>query len=182
MAAKGNSKIHVTGASCTGVTTLGAALAEALSVPLIDTDDYFWLPTEPPFTGKRPAAERVALIRAAQGENGWVVSGSLDGWGDALIEQAELLVFLTAPTPVRLARLKRRERERFGDRIGPGGDMEGIHLGFMDWAAQYDMAGFIGRSRARHEAWLVEQPTPVLRLVGTGPVAEQVERVLEALG
>ena len=177
----GRVKIHVTGAACSGVTTLGAALAEALGVPLVDTDEFFWLPAEPPFSQKRPAAERVELIAAAQGPAGWLLSGSLDGWGDPLIEDADLLVFLITPTPVRLARLKRRERARFGDRIGPGGDMEAIHRGFLDWAAQYDDPGFVGRSRARHEAWLGEQRAPVLRLSGTRPADALVAEVLAAL-
>jgi NAD(P)-dependent dehydrogenase (short-subunit alcohol dehydrogenase family) len=35
-------RIHVTGASGSGVTTLGRALADALALPHHDTDDYFW--------------------------------------------------------------------------------------------------------------------------------------------
>lgn len=180
-AGQGSTKIHITGAACSGVSTLGAALSDSLSLPLIDIDDYFWLPAEVPFSSKRPVGERVELIRAAQGKTGWVLAGSLDGWGDALVEKADLIVFLTAPTPVRLARLKRREIARFGPRIGPGGDMETIHSGFLDWAARYDEPGFIGRSRARHEAWLEDQSARILRLPGTRPVESLTEEVLTAL-
>jgi len=174
-------KVHITGASCSGVSTLGVALAETLAVPHLDTDDYFWLPTDPPFSEKRPVPERVDLIREAQGGAGWVLSGSLDGWGDELVDKADLVVFLATPTPVRLARLKRREHTRFGDRIGPGGDMEVLHRGFLTWSAQYDEPGFMGRSRARHEAWLAEVQGPVLRLFGTLPVVDLVNEVMQAL-
>lgn len=175
-------RIHITGAACTGTTTLGAALAKALNVPHLDTDDFYWRRTELPYTDKRPAAERLALMRAALGEDGWVISGSLDGWGDALVAEADLIVFLTAPTAVRLARLKTRERRRFGARIEPGGDMEHIHASFLVWAAQYDDSGFTGRSRLRHETWLAEQDKPVLRLDALRPVEELVRRVTRALG
>jgi adenylate kinase family enzyme len=41
-------RIHITGASGAGVTTLGRASANALAIPHHDTDDYFWQPTRPP--------------------------------------------------------------------------------------------------------------------------------------
>lgn len=175
-------RIHITGAAGTGVSTLGLALAEALAVPMIDTDEAYWLPTDPRFTTKRPIAERVAHIRAAQGAGGWVVAGSLCGWGDPAIETADLIVFLSVPTAQRIARLRRRERAWYGDRIAPGGDMARIHAEFIAWAAQYDDPHFTGRSRAMHESWLIEQSAPVLRLDGTGDVARLVAQVCAALG
>lgn len=174
-------RIHITGASCTGTTTLGRLLAEALGLPLVDTDEFYWRPTELPYTSKRPVSERLALMRAAMGEDGWIISGSLDGWGDTLVADADLIVFLTAPMAVRLARLKARERRRFGGRIGPGGDMEHVHASFLVWAAQYDDAGFTGRSRLRHETWLAEQNVPVLELDGLRPPEDLAERVISAL-
>ena len=38
-------RIHILGASGSGTTTLGRALAERLQCRHFDTDDYFWLPT-----------------------------------------------------------------------------------------------------------------------------------------
>jgi adenylate kinase family enzyme len=175
-------RIHITGAACTGTTTLGQYLADALGVVHLDTDDYYWHPTDPPYTDKRPAAERLALMRAALGDHGWIISGSLDGWGDSLIENVDLVVFLTAPAALRLARLKARERHRFGNRIAPGGDMERLHASFLNWAAQYDDSGFTGRSRLRHETWLAERPSPVLRLDALRPPDELAEQVLRVLG
>ena len=175
-------RIHITGASGSGVSTLGKALAETLAVPLVDSDDAYWLPTNPRFTTKRPVPERLAWLREAQGAGGWVVAGSLCGWGDPAIASADLIVFLTAPTAQRIARLKARERGWFGDRIGPGGDMERIHSDFIAWAAQYDDPHFTGRSRVMHESWLMEQTVPVLRLQGTDDLAALVRAVRAALG
>ncbi|OIP85966.1 MAG: adenylate kinase [Rhodobacterales bacterium CG2_30_65_12] len=174
-------RIHITGAACSGTTTLGAALAAALGVPHHDTDTYYWRSTDPPYTDRRPATERLPLMRAALEPGGWVISGSLDGWGDPLLVGVDLIVYLSAPMGVRLARLKARERRRFGARIGPGGDMEHIHASFLVWAADYDEAGFTGRSRQRHEAWLAEQAAPVLRLEATRPPEALAAQVLARL-
>ncbi len=113
-------KVHVTGAAGAGVSTLGSALAAALGVQHLETDLFYWAPTDPPFTRSRPVEERVRLMRTAMGQGGWVLAGSADPWGDAVTAEAGLIVFLTCPTPLRLARLKRRERALFGDRIGTG--------------------------------------------------------------
>ena len=176
-----NPRIHITGASCTGVTTLGARLAAELGVPHVDTDDFFWHTTDPPYTTRRPRAERLALIAAARGVGSWVISGSLDGWGDPLVTEADLIVFLTAPEEVRLERLRAREASRFGARIGPGGDMEALHASFLIWAGQYDDSGFTGHSRLRHEAWLCEQAAPILRLDGREPLDSLSAAVLAVL-
>ncbi|MBZ4690880.1 MAG: adenylate kinase [Cereibacter sp.] len=174
-------RIHLTGASCTGVSTLGRGLAAALGVALVDVDDHYWLPTDPPFTTKRAPAERLASVRAALPPEGWIMAGSFLGWGEALIEEVSLVVFLTAPEEVRMARLARREAERYGARIAPGGDMHAAHLAFAEWARGYDRPGFEGRSRARHEAWLAGLSLPVLRLDGAEATERLVAQVEAAL-
>lgn len=76
-------RIHILGASGSGTTTLGRALAACLQCPHFDTDDYFWLPTEPPYTQRRGQTERAQLLMGdLTAYNSWVVSGSLCGWGD----------------------------------------------------------------------------------------------------
>jgi adenylate kinase family enzyme len=104
-------RIHILGASGSGTTTLGRALAERLHCSHFDTDTYFWLPTEPPFREPRPPAERQQLLMTDLAVyNSWVISGSLCGWGDSAIPLFELVVFLWIPKDVRMERLHRRER------------------------------------------------------------------------
>lgn len=174
-------RIHITGASGSGTTTLGNALAASLDVPHLDTDDFYWAPSNVPFTVRRPIPERVALMNAAKGAGGWVISGSCDGWGDPVLEGMDLAVLLTLETPRRLARLKKRERARFGDRILAGGDMERAHREFLAWAASYDRPYFSGRSRERHEHWLSGLPVPVLRLRGDLATSKQLAACLETV-
>jgi hypothetical protein len=82
---------------------------------------------------------------------------------------------------IRMERLLAREKERYGDRIMPGGDMHEIHVAFHQWASRYDDPTFSGRNRARHEAWLSGQMIPVIRLDGTHEVDNLAMTVTEAL-
>ncbi|MDD2860505.1 MAG: hypothetical protein PHI71_05450, partial [Acidiphilium sp.] len=78
-------RVYILGASRSGTTTLGAALAAALGVPHADSDDFLFLPTNPPFTTKRDANERRALLRARLPVSGaWVFSGSALQWDDEI--------------------------------------------------------------------------------------------------
>jgi len=170
-------RIHITGASGAGTSTLGHHLARALDVQHLDTDDFYWLPTQIPFTQKRPPADRVRLMKTAQGKHGWVLSGSLMGWGEPAIKSVDLVVYLSLPQDVRMARLKARERRLYSDRIGPGGDMHASHQAFMAWARRYEDPEFEGRSRARHQAWLETLQNPVLPLDSNRAVAALIKAV-----
>lgn len=159
-------RIHILGASGCGVTTLGRAVADSSAWPYHDTDDFYWQPTDPPFRAKRPPQDRLRrLFDALMTSERWILGGALDGWGDALIGRFDLVVFLEAPTDLRLARLRNRERLRFGDRVADRGDMHEHHERFIAWADAYETVSTgANRSRARHEAWLSELPCRVLRL------------------
>jgi adenylate kinase family enzyme len=138
--------VGITGASGCGVTTLGAALAERLGAVHIDTDDHYWVATDPPYREKRDVDLRLAGMRAEQERTGrWVVSGTLDDWASPALAAAELIVFLEVPTAVRIERLRRRESARFGDSLLPGGTMFETHREFIEWAAQYEDGTLPGR-------------------------------------
>jgi adenylate kinase family enzyme len=163
------------------VTTLGRALAARLGAVPIDTDDHYWVATDPPFQQKRDVAERLARIGAEQARTGkWVVSGMLEGWAAEVARDADLIVFLEAPTEMRLERLRAREQTRFGETLLPGGAMHQTHRDFILWAAQYESGTQPGRSRPRQERWLAGLVTPTLRLDSTRPVDDLVAEVLVA--
>lgn len=172
-------RIHIVGASGSGTTALAAAIAARHGHRHLDTDDFYWLPTDPPYREKRPREPRLALLRDALAASPrWVLSGSLCGWGDPLIPEFELVVFLVVPSDVRLTRLRAREIARYGlDAIAPGGSRHQAYVEFLDWCAGYDGGGLDMRSRALHEAWLAALPGPVLRLEGDRPVGDQLRRV-----
>ncbi len=175
--------IHITGASGCGVTTLGRALAIQLGGIALDIDDFYWIPTHPPYQYKRPVEERLRLLNdAIPADLPWVISGACDSWASPLIPRFDLVVFLRVPTEVRLARLRHRERSRFGDEaVAPGGYFHQNHAEFIEWASHYESGDLPGRSLPRHEAWLRTLHCPVLRLVGDQPVAALTSAVMEHL-
>jgi adenylate kinase family enzyme len=177
-------RVHIFGASGAGTSTLGRALAERLALVHLDTDDFFGMTTDPPFTEARPREERLARLAAAldAASAGWVLSGSLVGWGDPMIPRFGLGVFLTLDPELRLARLHTRERQRYGALIEPGGARHTAYLEFMDWNTRYDTAGPEMRSRAQYEAWTARLPCPVLRLDSARPLAELVAAVRKLTG
>lgn len=175
-------RIHITGASGSGTTTLGRALGQRLHVPHLDSDYFFWEPTDPPFTTPRAVPDRLALVQAAMdGHSGWVLSGSALKWATPLEPLYDLIVFLRLDPATRMDRIRLRENERYGDRIQPGGDMFETSQKFIDWAASYDTAGVEQRSLAAHEAWLPTQKAPVLRLDSAAPVEQLVQQVLDKI-
>ena len=168
-------RIHILGASGSGTTTLGRGLAERLQYPHFDTDDYFWLPTDPPYTQQRARTERAQLLMDdLTAQDAWVVSGCLCGWGVVAIPLFALVVFLAIPPDIRMARLHQREHGRFGERILPGGDMYEQSQQFFAWAASYDEGGLDRRSRRRHEEWLGMLPCPIICFEGEYTIEEHL--------
>lgn len=177
-------RVHILGASGSGTSTLGRALAQRWQVAFLDSDDFFWEPTDPPYQVARPREDRIRLLQdAIAGAQDWILSGSACGWGDVLIPAFDLVVFLHVPTEERLKRLAQRETARFGAAaLAPGGIMHDAHVEFLIWASSYDEGPATQRSRALHESWMVMLPCPVLRLDGRRPLAELVTEVERQLG
>lgn len=164
--------IHITGASGAGTSTLGAALAQALGGVHVEADDHYWWPTDPPFTRKRAPDERLAgLLAELDRHPVAVLAGSVVGWGAALEDRFDLVVFLTLDATLRVARLREREIARLGH----------ADPAFLAWAAQYDDGPVVGRSLSKHRAWLAERSCPVLELHGDLSVAQRLDAVLARL-
>ncbi|MDL2224751.1 shikimate kinase [Eubacteriales bacterium OttesenSCG-928-M02] len=180
------SAIHITGASGGGVSTLGKAICEKYGYWHMDTDDYFWVPTDPPFTQKREKAELIqTLIGEIHRHSKFVLSGSVTDWGDPLIPYLDLVILVETPEEVRISRLREREYNQFGKRILPGGDMAEEHEAFIEWARQYDTGDESIRSRRLHEAFLKKLSCPWLEVDGTKPIftlMEEIENFLPSMG
>jgi len=172
--------IHIVGTSGSGTSTLGQALEREHGYKWLDTDNYFWFPTDPPFNQSRPREERAALMEAElQKHDKCVISGSPCGWGDIFIPCFDLVVFIDTPTAIRIERLQKREYERFGERIRKGGDMYEEHTGFIEWAKTYDTNNPPERCRKLHEEWFKLLKCPLLRVDGIKPVEELLKQICE---
>ncbi|RZJ58459.1 MAG: hypothetical protein EON49_14010 [Acidovorax sp.] len=166
-------RIHVTGASGSGTSTLSRALAAALNGTHLDADDYFWLPTAPPFTAKRDSVERLALLSDDLRRHSVVVlAGSVAGWGADLEDAFDLIIFLYLDAATRLARLRQREDQLFGH----------ANPEFLSWAAQYDVGELPGRSLQRQRDWLAARSCRCMELRSDVPVDQLVAAALAAVG
>ena len=144
--------IHIYGASGSGTSTIGRFISDKAGYFFMDTDDYFWEETNPPFQIKRNISDRIALMKNdIERHEKVVISGSLVGWGDELIPLFTLAIRVATDTAIRIDRLKKRERERFGSRVDFGGDMYESHQEFLDWAASYDNGDINMRSKSKHD-------------------------------
>lgn len=170
--------IYIFGASGSGTSTLGRKISEETGYRFMDTDDYFWLPTNPKYTTKRSKEERISLMKSDIEEAGNVViSGALDSWGSELLPLFTLAIRLVTDTNIRIQRLKEREKQAFGSRIMPGGDMYENHKEFLEWAAKYDTAGMDMRSRARHDEFCKLLSCRLIVLDGAADLQENFKKV-----
>ncbi|WP_051309812.1 AAA family ATPase [Desulfogranum japonicum] len=175
-------RIHIFGASGSGTTTLGKALADRMAYPHYDTDEYFWMPTKPPFQTIRERTDREKILRHdLERCSSWVLSGSLCGWGDFAIPLFDLVIFLWLAPAVRMERLKRREIERYGPSIeSPVNPGHKQHRKFLQWAASYDTGGPDMRSKKLHEEWIAHLPCEVIRLENEQAVLQHLEVLFQS--
>ena len=174
--------ILIFGAAGSGTSTTARALAERLRYTHIDVDAYSWEETAVPKAGRTPHARRVPLLQKAMDSSaGFVMSGSVCGWGDGLIPRFNLAVFVTTPTDVRLDRLHNREYAQFGERILEGGDMHGHFSWFMKYAESYDTGMPPDRCRKLHEEWIGQLPCTVLRIDGAAPIEQNLNTIMHII-
>lgn len=165
-------RILVTGASGAGQTTLACALANRLGCTTYDSDDFFWIPTNPPYREKRTSIDRHDfLLSALRQHSRFVLSGSIVGWGRELETSFDLIVFLYVQPDIRMSRIRKREIARFG-KIDPE---------FEEWASKYDDPAAAGRSLVGDERWLSQQCCTVLKIVGADTTEANLLRVLDAI-
>ncbi len=178
---KQKTHIHIFGASGSGTTTIAKSVCDILEYEHFDSDNYFWLPTNDPFTVERPKNECMTLMRGDLSRTPkWILSGSLTGWGDILISYFDLVVFVYVPQDIRLERLKKREYERYGNKILPGGAKYEDSEKFLGWASAYDVGTRNGRSLPKHEACLNKIKCPVLKIINDN-LEISIKAVLDAI-
>jgi len=92
-------RIHIFGASGSGVSTLSAALEERFGYTRLDVDEFFWEPTNPPFTTIREVGvRRRMLTEALDVQRRWVLSGRYADGATSLLRASSLRSFYTFRT------------------------------------------------------------------------------------
>ncbi|OXA83185.1 P-loop NTPase family protein [Flavobacterium hercynium] len=174
-------KIHIFGASGSGVTTTGEALAAQLKLDYFDSDAFFWKQTAIPFSERCNPEERNTSIRTAlDNSKKWILGGSVFQWGDAVFPDFDLVVYLWIPQEIRMERLKKRELERYGTIIYTDPNRNEQFENFMTWASDYDQnTGIASRNREAHEQWMTSIPFPLLKIEGDFTLEERIALILQ---
>ncbi|MDC7220499.1 MAG: hypothetical protein PQJ59_11235 [Spirochaetales bacterium] len=171
--------IHILGASGSGTTTMAKEICSELPFKHFDSDDYFW---KVKYTESQPRHVRLSNLKdELDKQPNWVLSGAVIDWGNPLIPLFDLVVFMSVSHEERLMRLKKRESDRFGESILPGGDRYGEFTKFMEWANQYETGGMNVRSRLQQESWLKSLPCEVLRINGDNSPEENLKILIEKI-
>ncbi len=154
-------RIHIFGASGSGVTTLGKALSEKLHIEYFDSDDFFWLKTQHPFTQRQHPQVRNTMV------------------SENVFPPFDLIIFLYLPSELRMERLRKRELERYGDAIVTHPEKSKKFQEFMDWAKDYDHnTGIANRTLKAHLEWLSDIDTPLIELSGDYELTQKMEIIL----
>jgi adenylate kinase family enzyme len=176
-------RIHIFGASGSGVTTLGKALSQKLNIEYFDSDDFFWLKTPIPFTEKQNPEIRNSIVSdKLHNTEKWIFGGSIIHWGKNIFPPFDLIVFLYIPPEIRMERLRKREYERYGDEIITNPERAQKYQEFMDWAKDYDYnTGIANRTLKAHLEWLSAINTPFLEISGDHELQPKINMVLDTI-
>jgi adenylate kinase family enzyme len=152
-----------------------------LSCPYFDTDDYFWLKTNPPFRERRLPAERNTLLsNDLHSHSNWLLGGSIIHWGEQWLTAFDVAIFVWTPPVTRITRLQKRELERYGTIIFEDKERKRHYDAFITWASDYDFGKHnTGRTRAAHEMWMKKLACPLLRIEDEATIDERVKVSLE---
>ncbi len=176
-------RIHIFGASGSGVTTLGKALSKELDIEYFDSDDFFWLKTEKPFTERQnPETRNSTVSDILHTTENWIFGGSMIHWGENVFPAFDLIIFLYLPPELRMERLRKREYERYGDEITTNPERTEKFQEFMDWAKDYDHnTGVASRTLKAHLEWLSGINTPLIELSGDYELSQKMDLILDTI-
>ena len=107
-----------------------------------------------------------------------IISGCMMTWGPEWHHAFDLVVFIRLEDEVRMARLRQREVDRYGEELTDNENIKENSRLFLEWASQYENPHFTGNTLKFHSAWLKSCPAHILRLDGRDPLAHNAQRVI----
>lgn len=172
-------KILIFGASGSGTTTLGKEIEKNTPFTHLDVDDYYWKKTTPPFQEKIPMRDRNENLKNDfRKHKHAIISGSMVSWGKEWETSFDLAIFIYLENNIRIDRLKKRESERYGEKLIIDEKTKQTSKAFLEWANEYDNPNFSGRSLKIHNDWIDLLDCKVIRIDGAMELANKLEKVL----
>ena len=163
-------RIHVTGHSCAGKSTLAAQLATLLEVPCIELDALNWLPNWVGLNATDPDRFDARIIEATSGE-GWILAGSYESFMERLCwSRLDTLIFLDQPRWRLLIRVLRRSWRRWrSNELLWGTNYESFWPQLAIWNGDKSLVWWIwtqhARKRTRFEAMRTNPKYAHIRLI-----------------
>lgn len=152
--------ILVFGPNGSGKTTLAGELARLLDFKHMDIEDYYFEESEIPYTIARSHEEFLNLMLADVQKHRSFVLSAVDGnFGTVIPQFYKLAVYIEAPLPLRLARVKNRAYAQHGSRVLEGGDMYEQEQKFFAYVEQ--------RPLEKIDRWAETLTCPLVRIDGT---------------
>lgn len=162
--------ILICGLNGSGKTTLGKTLADELGFFFLNDEDYYFLESEIPYTVSRSEEEAKAFILSKLKQYDSTVIVSVKGnLGADIVKRLDVVVYLSAPLDERLSRIKKREIEKYGNRVLEGGDMYKQQKAFHDFCAS--------RTPEKILNFLETLSCKVIKIDGTKPISENISHI-----
>lgn len=165
--------ILVCGLNGAGKSTLGRALAESLGYRFIDVEDLYFPKTDPNYLFASPRTEdefRELLKAEVTAHDNFVLASVKCSYDKVVTDRFDLAVRIDVPKQIRMARVRSRSYEKFGERMMPGGDLYEIEENFF---REID-----SRTDDLIENEIKFLSCPVIRVDGTKPIDENVNFII----
>ena len=143
-------RIHVTGNSSSGKSTLGLQLSRMLGTPFVELDALNWKPNWVGLNETNPEELERRICEATAGDS-WVVAGSYTRFSQRNFwDRAQTVIWLDLPAPLLLLRMLRRSWRRWRTKeLLWGTNHEPFWPQFKVWAKQDSLVWWIVTQHAR---------------------------------
>lgn len=186
--------IAILGLNGAGKSTLSHELAKKINYFEMDVEDYYFpeqklsrknvldnkkgIETQHlgdlPFSKPREKSKvQEMILKDIKNNPRFILSGVSMNWNRKVCSSIKIAFLVEAPLSVRLKRIEKREKLRFGRRVIVGGDMYSQQQEFLKTVAARDFDSVLKSTE--------KLSCSVIRLDGILPINENIEKILDCL-
>lgn len=164
--------ILITGLNGCGKSTVCKLLAEKMNYFSMDVEDYYFIKDDTPYSKFNTYEQtKKLMLDDIKKHNNFVLATVNCDWGEDIASMCKLAVVLKAPLDIRMQRIKKREYDKFGDRVLTGGDLYESQQKFH--------TKVLNRGEEHIEKQMQFITCPVLELDATLPIIDIVNAIYE---